>query len=251
MKTKSWPKLLLLFLAVVVVVVLLTRRDPPAPVTAAPSSPSPEVRARLKALNAAMRAEMASDPAVSTNTPPASEAVLQALSKSINQFIAQARPFGADTAIRPEDITWVKANNYGRSHLAETKTDLYEVWGERVASFMSHAEGTDTRRDTNAPSRWYQATAPWTKEEALKETYAIMGRLGLKATEANLEKGGDRESVEYEATPTRAKTPAGEIVTVTPFHNVWLHFTNGAVNAEYRMGSSGPGRLVRWFTTLP
>ncbi len=236
MNTKFWFKLLLVFLAVAGMLILFSRRERATPAAGLPPSPTQQVRIEPPPV------PMASDASPSTSAPPAPEAVLQLLSKGINRFIANARPFGVESAIRPEDITWVRTNNHGRSFLAETKTHLYEVQGESVAFYISNTESTDFRRDPTARSRWYQASGAWTKEEALKETHAIMDRLGIKATE---------ESVEYRATPFPVKNPAGETVEVTPFHTVWLQLTNGVIEAQYRMGTSGPGRLVRWFRTVP
>ncbi|HEU0009858.1 MAG TPA: hypothetical protein VFT34_08590 [Verrucomicrobiae bacterium] len=179
-----------------------------------------------------------------TNAPLVSTEAIPAFFEAINEFIANARPFGLDNPISRDQIKSIWTNGTGRIVYLETQGHLFEFHGKKLAFFMSIDDGLHTRRDPTARKRWYQASAPWTKEEALKETYAILERLEIKAT---------IDKIEYEATPIHVLTPTGETVEVAPFHTVWLHGTNdiGALEAQYRMSSSGPGRLVRFFTTMP
>jgi hypothetical protein len=171
-------------------------------------------------------------------------AVLAAFSETINQFIERTRPFGLKAAIHHEQITYVRTNNHGRTVLVGTKNHLFELHGNRVIFFMSNSDCLQAGMEPTARSSWYQATAPWTKDQAFQETYAIMDRLGIKAKVAR---------VEYDATPLKVRNPAGDNVEVTPFHTLWLHMTNdlGAIEAQFRMGTSGPGHLTRWMSTVP
>lgn len=236
MSPNVWPKVLLAVIVLAILAGIMSRR-PHQVFQQGPSPPGPE--SVVTAMPAASE-QLASR---STNSELAPATVLASLSDGINRFITNTHPFGLDTPILPEEIKWIRTNNNGWSLLVETKSHLYEVSGSNVTFFLSNFDGIDTRRDPTARGRWYQAIAPWTQEEAVKETYAIMERLGITSVIGR---------IEYEATPIHVSTPTGETVEVAPFHTVWLHGTNdiGALEAQYRVSSSGPGRLVRFFTTM-
>jgi hypothetical protein len=162
----------------------------------------------------------------------------------VNTFIAAAKPFGIEQSIAPESIVSIQTNKLGTLVLVETDKHLAEFRGHRLMLFASTVDGTDTRRDPSGVNTWYQATAPWTQEQAVSETKRLMQALGISVPVMR---------VEYEATPITVKNPAGDLVRITPFHNVRVYTTNDsfAVKAEFRMGSSGPGRLTRWFDNTP
>ena len=145
--------------------------------------------------------------------------------------------------IRPEEVKFVRTNRTGRIVYVETETHLFEFHGERLAFFFSRYDGTDARRDPTAMDRWHQASASWSKEEAVQETRAILGKLGVKAAII-------RE--EYEPFTVSVTKTDGQKVRATPFHTVRLYAANDAmvIEAEFRMSSSGPGRLVRWFNNV-
>ena len=238
MKKKPLIRTLLALAAVLILASLLSRRFR--------EEPSPEApQAVAKGRRASVPEEPVGLEIPSSNAPPAPAHVLANLSEHINQFIANARPFGLDQPVRAAEITYVRTNGHGKSVMVETAGHMYEFQGTTPRFFMSKHDCLNAVRDDPAArSRWHQARASWTKEEALAETYAIMARLGIKATVGR---------VEYEAVPMPVKTPAGERVEVTPFHTIWLHMTNdvGALQAQFRMGTSGPGRLVTFFSTVP
>jgi hypothetical protein len=110
-----------------------------------------------------------------------------------------------------------------------------------VSFFASFSDSRYTRERSDATRTWYEATAPWSKEEAVKATLSILESLGKELRELS--------KVDYEAEPLTVADPQGNKVTVvTPFHTVVLWDTSNTpyVMAEFRMGSAGPGRLKRW-----
>jgi hypothetical protein len=161
-----------------------------------------------------------------------------------NAFIAAVKPFGIEQPIAPESIVSIQTNKLGTLVVVETEKHRAEFRGNKVMLFASAVEGTDTRRDPSAVNTWYQATAPWTQEQAVVETQRLMQQLGISFPVGR---------IEYEATPIAVKNPTGDLIKITPFHNVRVYATNDslAVKAEFRMGSSGPGRLTRWFDNTP
>ena len=160
-----------------------------------------------------------------------------------NAFVGAVKPFGIEQPIAPESIVSIQTN-LRTLVLVATDKHLAEFRGNKLMLFASTVDGTDTRRDSSAVNTWYQATAPWTQEQAVSETKRLMQALGISVHVVR---------IEYEATPITVKNPAGDRIKVTPFHNVDVYTTNDslAVKAEFRMGSSGPGRLTRWFDNTP
>lgn len=161
-----------------------------------------------------------------------------------NRFTTGASPFGLEAPIRLEEVKFVRTNRTGRIVYVETDTHLFEFHGQRLAFFFSRYDGTDARRDPTVMDRWHQASAPWSKEEAIQATRAIMGKLGVKANIT-------RE--EYEPFTVSVTNPDGQKIRATPFHTVRLYTANDdmVIEAEFRMSGSGPGRLVRWFNNVP
>lgn len=163
----------------------------------------------------------------------------QVFAQRLNKFFEATRPFGIEQAIAPEAIVSIRTNKAGLI-LVETRQHLAEFRDTKVTLFASLFDGSDTRRDPSAAKRWFNATAPWTQEQAINETRRLMQTLGIMFPV---------ERFEYESTPLDVKTPTGETINVTPFHDVRVYTTNNslAVKAEFRMNNSGAGRLTRWF----
>ena len=174
----------------------------------------------------------------STNNPR------HVFAQRFNTFITAVKPFGIEQPIAPESIVSIQTNKLGTLVVVETDKHLAEFRGNKLMLFAAAVEGTDTRREPSAVNTWYQATAPWTQEQAVAETQRVMQALGISVSVGR---------IEYEATPITVKNPSGDPIKVTPFHNVRVFSTNDslAVKAEFRMGSSGPGRLTRWFDNTP
>jgi len=168
----------------------------------------------------------------------------QVFAQRINTFVAAVKPFGIDEPIAPESILAMRTNTRPHSVVVKTSKHLVDFQGNKLVLFAATVDGTDTRRDPSAANTWYQATAPWTKEQAIAETQRLMQALGISFPV---------DKIEYEAVLMTVKTPSGERVKVTPFHDVSVYRTNGSlgVKAEFRMGDSGPGRLTRWFDNSP
>ena len=159
---------------------------------------------------------------------------------TISDFVVKVRPFGLDQPVSVEVLKFFRTNYHGKVLQFYTDKHSWNIENGKVSSFASYFDGSDTRRNPDAEKTWYQGTAPWSKEEAVKETLSILKTLGREVPELS--------KVQYDADPIIVSDPQGHKVTVTPFHNVVLWDTNGApyVIAEFRMGSSGPGRLTHW-----
>ena len=233
---QSWQKPVLIAVALLTVIGLLWRWKSPQinpPVTQSASNTSQPAKYLPSSESQTERTDLVPPPAAA-----------KFFLHEANRFITGATPFGVKAPVRPEEVKFVRTNQTGRIVYVETETHLFEFHGERLAFFFSRYDGTDTRREPTAMDRWYQASAPWTREEAIQETQAIMEKLGVKSAIT-------RE--EYEPFNISVTKPDGQKVRATPFHTVRLYTANDAmvIEAEYRMSSSGPGRLVRWFNNVP
>lgn len=126
-----------------------------------------------------------------------------------------------------------------------TRTHVAQFINDRLIAVNSLYDGSDTRRKPEARNEWYQATATWSEDEAVKETLGILQRLG--ATNALAEVQGGRH--DFQAAPMRVNTPHGETMHVIPFPTVRLYDTNGSLRvlAEFRMGPTGVLGVTEWF----
>lgn len=169
----------------------------------------------------------------------------------LNRFIAAAKPYGGLEQIKPEDVIAAETNR-GRFML-ETKTHLADFVAKDLAVprlhhfiVMPHASRplvATPEGQREAMAQWYKATGKWSAEEALAETYRIMEQLGIKLAVS-------RHEVNAQELPM--KNPQGETVLVTPFYQVKLFNTNNtmSIDAEFRVGESGPGRLTMWWANV-
>jgi len=193
-----------------------------------------------------------------TNVPPApmSEPETNRVSVppvflvELNRFITAAKPYGLEQ-IKPEDV--IAAGEDRGRFMVETKTHIAEFFTKglavpRLHHFIAVRDASNPvaipegKRD--AMRQWYQATGKWSGEEALAETYRIMEELGIQLAVSRHE---------VDAQELRMKNPQGETVPVTPFYKVELFNTNGnmSIQAEFRVGEAGPGRLTMWWANVP
>lgn len=192
-----------------------------------------------------------------TNSAPAPESqtnhaeIAPELLHEFNRFIILAKPYGLDEPIKPQEIIAAEPDRVGpkaRMALA-TKTHLAEIdRHNHLRFFISNFDHSnpvaepEAKRD--AMKKWYQATGKWSGEEALAESYRIIERLGISLTVARYE---------IEAPKLAMKNSQGERVEVTPFYKVKLFNAKDSmvIDAEFRVGESGPGRLTMWWENLP
>ncbi|MCI0744404.1 MAG: hypothetical protein L0Y58_03260 [Verrucomicrobia subdivision 3 bacterium] len=186
-------------------------------------------------------------PALQTNrveVPPA-------LLNELNRFVTLVRPYGLDEPIKPEDILHVEPDRVGpkaRMVLA-TKTHLAEIDRHNLLRFFYATYDrsnpvAEPEAKQEAMRKWSQATGKWSPEEALAETYRIMERLGIRFKVSRYD---------VDAPKLRMKNPQGDTVEVTPFYMIKLYDTNDSmvIDAEFRIGELGPGRLTMWWANLP
>lgn len=181
------------------------------------------------------------------NTPTRGRAFVE-----FNRFVKLVKPFGLDGPIEESDITFAKEEPKGRLML-ETRTHLADFVPRegRSGPVIHHFLATQDMSNPvaspegkrEARSKWYQATAKWTADEALAETQRIMQILGIG--------GVEWQSTNVVPFTIDVKNTDGESVTVTPFYTVTLQAPHNTLRAEFRMGSAGPGRLTEWFVWPP
>jgi hypothetical protein len=169
-----------------------------------------------------------------------------------NRFVTLVKPYGLDGPIDEGDVTFVREEAKGRL-LMETKTHLADFVPRdgRSGPVIHHFLATQDMSNpvaspegkNEARSKWYQATAKWTAEEALAETQRLMQTLGIG--------GVAWQSTNVEPFTIDVKNPQGQSVTVTPFYTVTLKAPHHTLTAEFRMGQSGPGRLTEWYVWPP
>lgn len=227
-------KYVLLVCGILVIAVFLSFRK-----FSKPESEAVHVAANLEletSLNALTNAEIA---LVDTNQ------FRSALISEFNRFVILAAPYALEKPITPADVVSVMTNNFGNGYLLGTETHFAEI-DKRGALrfFMSNEHSSYSRKNPDERKNWYRATAKWTKKEALAETYRILERLGIHLAVSK---------EEAEPFEIAVKNPDSERVNVTPFYTVKLYNTNNSmvIEAEFRLGESGPGRLTRWFDNIP
>lgn len=168
------------------------------------------------------------------------------LISELNRFITSARPYGLDRLIQTQDVVYF-TNSHKTHMIVQTKTHIATFFdyklNQLLATYDSSNPVAEPERKREAQRQWYQATAKWSREEALAETQRIMQALGIG--------GVQWESTNVEPFTLAVKNPQGEQITVTPFYTVKLDAPHNTLRAEFRMGESGPGRLTDWFAWPP
>jgi hypothetical protein len=234
---RSWLVALLLIVGVMAVLLTVRRRQQPsttqgvtpAPVAVVPGAPLTVTSEPSGAANRYRALRDDPRPAVRKFAEFAAVANLYDLDPQIVGYIAQTNQHGRVSVVFDTP-----------THTVSVKSDRMDLVRHGTASTVAHMD-----RNHMAIRQWYQCTGTWSEEAALKETIAILERLGDAEALAQIQ-GGKHEVVAPRST---VRDPNGNQVQVTPFYRVRLKNEKGrdVIRAEYRMGSNGPAGLVDWW----